>query len=61
MDKYARESERIMAILGEFTPLVEPLSLDEAFLDVTAVGALHGTGVEIARGAIKARIRPRWA
>ena len=56
MDKYARESERIMAILVDFTPLVEPLSLDEAFLDVTASHALHGTGVEIAR-RIKARIR----
>jgi DNA polymerase-4 len=56
MDKYARESERIMAILAEFTPLVEPLSLDEAFLDVSASRALHGTGVEIAR-RIKARIR----
>ena len=56
MEKYARESERIMAILGDFTPLVEPLSLDEAFLDVTASHALHGPGVEIAR-RIKARIR----
>jgi DNA polymerase IV len=56
MQKYARESEQIMSILGDFTPLVEPLSLDEAFLDVTASRALHGTGVESAR-RIKARIR----
>src|SRR5947207_11486292 len=43
-DVYRRESAVIRAILHRFTPLVEPLSLDEAYLDVTthpgAVGAL---------------------
>jgi DNA polymerase-4 len=56
MAKYAAVSEQIMAILGTFTPLVEPLSLDEAFLDVTASEALFGPGLAIAR-SIKARIR----
>lgn len=40
--KYQRVSRDVMAILRRFTPLVEPVSIDEAFLDVTASRALFG-------------------
>src|SRR5262249_12077340 len=53
--RYAGASERIMAIFLEFTDLVEQVSIDEAFLDVTGVRRLFGTGREIA-GKIKHRI-----
>jgi DNA polymerase-4 len=56
LEKYAAESRRIFGILRASTPLVEPLSLDEAFLDVRGTERLFGTPEEIAR-AIKARIR----
>ena len=56
MDKYARVSTEIMAILGEFSPLVEPVSVDEAFLDLTGTETLWGPPSEAVRG-IKSRIR----
>ncbi len=55
MSHYKAASDRIFAIFREFTPLVEGLSLDEAFLDVTASARLFGSPVDIAR-SIKQRI-----
>lgn len=54
--KYAAVSRQVMAILRRFTPLVEQISIDEAFLDVAGTEALHGSPVDIAR-SIKATIR----
>jgi DNA polymerase IV len=53
--KYQRVSREVMAILRRFTPIVEPISIDEAFLDVTASRALFGDGETIGR-AIRAAI-----
>ncbi|MBI5067075.1 MAG: DNA polymerase IV [Deltaproteobacteria bacterium] len=55
-DRYGELSDRIFGIYRRFTPLVEPLSLDEAFLDVTRSRALHGSGADIAR-AVKRLVR----
>jgi DNA polymerase-4 len=55
MKRYAHVSGEIMAILGDFTPLVEPVSVDEAFLDLTGTQSLWGPPAEAVR-RIKARI-----
>jgi len=55
MRRYREISEQILAILKEYTPLIEPLSLDESFLDVTGSEKLFGPPIKIAR-EIKRRI-----
>jgi len=48
-DRYAEVSDGVFEIFRRFTPLVEGLSLDEAFLDVTESASLFGDGETIAR------------
>ncbi len=56
MARYTEMSRRIFDILRTFTDLMEPLSIDEAFLDVTTSQRLFGPAAEIGR-LMKAKIR----
>ena len=56
MQRYQEVSRQVFGVFQEFTPLVQGLSLDEAFLDVTASRELWGGALEIAR-RVKRRIR----
>src|SRR5579862_697865 len=58
MQRYSEVSRMVFGVFHEITPLVQGLSLDEAFLDVTASQEHLGAAPEIAR-RIKARIRER--
>jgi DNA polymerase-4 len=55
-DRYRAASRRVRTIFYDYTDLVEPLSLDEAFLDVGAATACRGSATLIAR-EIRARVR----
>jgi DNA polymerase-4 len=57
-ERYEQASDQVMALFAERTPLVEPISLDEAFLDVTATEHLFGGPEAIAR-EIKHEVRAR--
>ncbi len=56
MEVYAEVSERVFAMLGDLSPLVEPLSVDEAFVDLTGTERLLGAPRDVAEG-VRARIR----
>ena len=56
MKKYTRESRRIFRIFGDFSPSVEGLSLDEAFLDLTGTRRLLGPPAEVG-ARLRARVR----
>jgi DNA polymerase-4 len=51
-DRYTEASRQIMGVFRRYTPMVEPLSLDEAFMDVAGCERLHGDAIEIGQ-AIK--------
>ncbi|MBN2445703.1 MAG: DNA polymerase IV, partial [Phycisphaerae bacterium] len=56
MERYIEVSRQIFDVFEQFTPLVQPLSIDEAFLDVTGSTRLFGTPERIG-ASIKERIR----
>lgn len=55
MERYRQVSEQIFSIFQQYTPVIEPLSLDESFLDVSGSESLFGPALEIAK-AIKRKI-----
>jgi DNA polymerase-4 len=56
MSAYSQASDAVFEVFRDTTPLVEPLSIDEAFLDVSGLGRVSGTPVQIA-ARLRARVR----
>lgn len=57
MDVYVAEGRRIRALMQDITPLVEPLSIDEAFLDVSGTERLHGAPPALTLLRLQRRIK----
>ncbi|MGH8012251.1 MAG: DNA polymerase IV [Candidatus Binataceae bacterium] len=58
MERYAQVSRQVREVFDSFTPAVEPLSLDEAFLDLTGTERLMGAPIDVAR-ALKQHVLER--
>jgi DNA polymerase-4 len=58
MSRYVEVSRAVRAVFDSFSPIVEPLSLDEAFLDLTGTDRLFGTALDTGR-ALKQRVLER--
>ena len=56
MDKYAGVSRQVRALMLELTPLVEPISIDEAFMDLTGTQRLHGMSAAKALARFSAKV-----
>ena len=56
MAKYAATGRTIRAMMGELTPLVQPVSIDEAFLDLSGTQALHGASPAVTLARFAARV-----
>lgn len=57
MDAYAEASRAVRALMDELTPQIEPLSLDEAFLDLTGTARLHGAPPAIMLARLAKRMK----
>jgi DNA polymerase-4 len=58
--RYSEVSEQLFEILESFTPTIQPLSIDEAFMDVSGTERIHSSPVDVAR-ALKRRVRDELA
>jgi len=54
--KYRTESRRILGMAAELTPLIQPLSLDEAWMDLAGTARLHGAPPAVTLARLQARI-----
>lgn len=57
MEVYVAVSRQVRALMDELTPIVEPLSLDEAFMDLTGTARLHGAPPAVMLARLTKRMR----